>query len=319
MSNPPSVLCPVDFSNASRGALRYAAALAEHFYAGIIVLTVDDRFLTDAAATALGEGWMNVQTRQALDKFVDDAFPAGRPKLPEWRLTVATGEPAAEILRVAREASPDAIIMSTHGVSGMRKMMFGSVTERVLRDTAIPVIVTPAADPGPDSLEQWREGLQAILVPVDLSPWTPQQVRIAQGVAEAFDTRLIVAHVLEPLHARLGNERIAAHADAERRALAHQRLSELIASLPARLRPAMTIGVGNPATELARIAREFSAGAIVMGLHSAPEIGRRMGTVTYRLLCQAPVLVIAWPPASAPRAEGPPAAGAGAFGRLASA
>jgi nucleotide-binding universal stress UspA family protein len=313
MSTPPSVLCPVDFSDASRGALRYAAALAEHFYAGITVLTVDDRFLTDAAAAALGEGWMNVQTRQALETFVDDAFPAGRPKLPEWRLMVETGQPAAEILRVARESAPDVMVMSTHGGSGLRKMMFGSVTERALRDTAIPVIVTPAADPGPDSLEQWRDGLQAILVPVDLSPWTPQQVRIAQGVAEAFDTRVILAHVLEPLHARLGNERIAAHADAERRALAHQRLSELIASLPARLRPAMTIGVGNPATELARIAMEFSAGAIVMGLHSAPERGRHMGTVTYRLLCQAPVLVIAWPPAAAP------GAGARAFGRMASA
>jgi hypothetical protein len=42
MLTSPSVLCPVDLSDASRGALRYAAALAEHFYGGMTVLTVDD-------------------------------------------------------------------------------------------------------------------------------------------------------------------------------------------------------------------------------------------------------------------------------------
>jgi nucleotide-binding universal stress UspA family protein len=297
-------LCPIDFSDASRGALRYAAALAEHFYAGLIVLTVDDPFLTEAAASALGPGWMKTQTQQALEKFVEDAFPTRKPRLRELRLTAETGQPAVEILRVARQTQADVIVMSTHGVSGVRKMMFGSVTERVLRDTAIPVIVTPAGDAGPDSLEQWRAGLKAVLVPIDLSPWTRRQVRIAQGLAEALGTRLVFAHVLEPLPGRDLDERIAAHADATRRAHIHVALSELIASIPARLRPAMTIGLGDPATELTRIAHQFSAGVIVMGLHSAPERGHRMGTVTYRLLCQAPTVVLAWPPAAAVRGEG---------------
>ncbi|HUE88838.1 MAG TPA: universal stress protein [Vicinamibacterales bacterium] len=74
--------------------------------------------------------------------------------------------------------------------------------------------------------------------------------------------------------------------------------------MPARLRPSMSIGVGDPARELARMAAEFSVGAIVMGLHSEPERGRRMGSVTYRLLCHAPVLVVAWPPAAPVRVEG---------------
>jgi nucleotide-binding universal stress UspA family protein len=301
---PPSVLCPVDFSDASRGALRYAVALAEHFYAGVTVLTVNDPFLTDAAAAALGPAWMNQHTQQALEQFVEDAFPTRKPRLDAIRMLVATGQPATEILRVARETEADVVVMSTHGLSGVRKMMFGSVTERVLRDTGIPVIVTPAGDRGPDSLEEWKAGLEAVLAPVDLSPWTPRQMRIAQGLAEALDARLVVAHVLEPLSARVEDEAIAAHADATRRAYAHQQLSGLIESVPAQLRPVMTIGLGDPATELTRIAAEFSAGVIVMGLHSAPERGRRMGMVTYRLLCQAAVLVVAWPPAATLRGEG---------------
>jgi universal stress protein A len=305
----PSVLCPVDFSDASRGALRYAAAVAEHFYAMITVLTVDDPVLTAAASAALGENWMEVQTQQALEQFVEEAFPTRKPQLQNLRLVVKTGQPAAEILRVARETQADVIVMSTHGASGVRKMLFGSVTERVLRDTPLPIVVPPAADPGPDSLEEWKQAVQAILVPVDLSGVTPQQVRVAQGLAEAFDTTLIFAHVLEPLRPRLGHEQMAAHADTTRRTDVHQQLSALIASVPAHLRPAMTIGHGDAATELARIATESSAGAIVTALHSAPERGRRMGTVTYRLLCRAPVLVVAWPPAPVERGERPAASG----------
>ena len=300
---PPSVLCPVDFSDASRGALRYAVALAEHFYAGVTVVAVNDQFLADAAAAALGPAWMDQHTQQALERFVEDTFPARKPQLDALRMLVATGQPATEILRVARETEADVIVMSTHGLSGMRKMMFGSVTERVLRDTGIPVIVTPAADPGPDSLEQWKGGLEAVLAPVDLSSWTPRQMWIAQGLAEALDARLVVAHVLEPVSARVDDESLVANADAIRRAHAHQQLSDLIESVPARLRPVMTIALGDPATELTRIAAEFSAGIIVMGLHSAPERGHRMGVVTYRLLCQAPVIVVAWPPAATMRGE----------------
>jgi nucleotide-binding universal stress UspA family protein len=304
MLNTPSLLCPVDFSDASRGALRYAVALAEHFYAGVTVLTVDDPFLADAASAALGPDWMGHQTRQALERFVAQAFPTRAPRVPELRLVGETGQPAAEILRVAGDSKADVIVMSTHGVSGVRKMMFGSVTERVLRDTRIPVIVTPAADLGPDSLESWRAALQAVLVPVDLFPWTVRQVQIAQGLAEGLDSRLVFAHVLEPIRSRGGDEHIAAQAKAHRRAQVHQELCALIESVPARLRPAMTITVGDPATELTRIAAESSAGVIVMGLHSAPERGQRMGSTTYRLLCHAPVLVIAWPPAAAWRSEG---------------
>ena len=59
----------------------------------------------------------------------------------------AVGMPAAEILRVARERSCDLIVMSAHGSAGLPTVV-GSITERVLRETPVPVLVTPAADPG---------------------------------------------------------------------------------------------------------------------------------------------------------------------------
>ena len=74
MVRRPSVLCPVDFSDASRGALRYAAALAEHFQASLSVLTVDDPLLAEAAAATWGKGWMSAQTTQQLEAFVKETL-----------------------------------------------------------------------------------------------------------------------------------------------------------------------------------------------------------------------------------------------------
>jgi nucleotide-binding universal stress UspA family protein len=292
----PSVLCAVDFSDASRGALRYAAALAEHFYASLTVLTVDDVFLKDAASAAFGEGWLERQTRQELETFVHSTLSGRTLQVADLQLSLAAGKPATEILRTAAETRADVIVMSTQGLSGIRKMVFGSTTERVLRETPFPVIVTPADDPGPASLEAWRQRIETIVVPVDLSEFTPRQLHVARGLAEALGTSLVLAHVLEPLRARPGAAEIAAQADATRRATAHHRLEELAATVPPALKPVIALGAGDPATEIARIATEQSAGAIVIALHASPGTRRQMGTVTYRLLCQAPVLVLAWPP-----------------------
>lgn len=291
----PSVLCATDFSAASRGALRYAAAIAEHFYARLTVVTVNDEFLTDAADAALGETWFEMKTQQALEQLVDDAFPGRTPQFAELQLVIKVGRPAPEILRVAHETSADAIVMSTHGASGISKLMFGSTTERVLRETDLPVIVTPAIDPGPETLEDWRASVKSVVAPVDLSEYSPRQLTIARGLAEALGTQIVVTHIVKPSAGAVGG-RIAEDADDKRRANAYQRLEELVADVPPRLNPVIAIGTGDPAAEIARIAKEHVAGAIVMALHTSPDTGRRMGTVTYRLLCQAPTLVIACPP-----------------------
>ena len=57
MNVRPSILCPIDFSEASAGALRYAAALADHFVTRLIVLSVEDPLLTTAIDLGTGAHW----------------------------------------------------------------------------------------------------------------------------------------------------------------------------------------------------------------------------------------------------------------------
>lgn len=299
----PSIVCPTDFSNASRGALRYAAAIAEHFYATLTVITVDDPLLADAASVTYGGQWMKAQTRQQLEELVKDTFRGHEPILPELNLDVATGKPAPEILRVASLRHADLIVMSTHGATGASKLFFGSTTERLLRETTIPVLVTPAEDPGPANLEDAKRIICSVLVPVDLTAATLRQVQIARGIAEALGVPLVLAHVLQPLHGYTHHHGLVSRIDTMRRLETDRALDELRTAGPPHVQPEIVLASGDPAVEIARIARERNAGVVVMGLHSSPGGGPRMGSVTYRVLCQIPTLVLAVPPAADKRAS----------------
>ena len=288
----PAILCPIDFSQSSRGALRFAAAIAEHFYAGLTVVTVDDPLLSGAADTLYGDD-LRASTRGALEQFVTDSFRR-LPTVAEWHFEVAVGKPATEIARLAQARGADLIVMSTHGRAGMAKMFFGSTTERVLRETRIPVLVTPADDPGPPDLAELQRRIRTVCAPVDLSAASERQIHVAAGLADALQASLVVVHVLEPISGRPGREAAVRAASDERCALATRRLDDLAATV--QRRPQLILSEGDPAAEIAKVARERQIGAIVVGLHSTTALGPRMGSITYRVLCQTQVPVLALPP-----------------------
>jgi nucleotide-binding universal stress UspA family protein len=292
----PSVLCPIDFSEASRGALRYAAAIASHFGARLTVLTVNDPVLEAAAQTAYGAAWLPGDSHGELRRFVDSTFGGRMPAVQELLSEVATGKPAPEILRVARERSCDIIVLSTHGLTGVRKLFFGSTTERVLRETTVPVLVTPAADHGPARIDEIARTVRRVFAPVDLTAASPRQVRIARGIAEALEVPIVLGHVIEPVRFPAHLAMPLPSLEAERRDRAERALGELASTIPAKLKPEALLAYGDPAEEIAKIARDRQAGVVVMGLHSSPLAGPRMGSVTYRLLCISPTLVLALPP-----------------------
>ena len=225
-----------------------------------------------------------------------EVFPKQLPQLAKLQLMVKSGQPATEILRTASEQQADVIVMSSHGATGFQRLVFGSTTARLLQQTTFPVLVTPATDPGPEDLEDARRTIRTILVPVDLSAVTGAQVRIAARLAEALGSKILLTHVLEPVGIRRGQELLVSQIDRERRAATHETLSQLQASLPTRVQSEILLAYGNAAHEIAWIAQQHHVGAIVMGLHSADGLGPRIGSITYRVLCEVPALVLALPP-----------------------
>ena len=290
-----TVLCPIDFSEASRGALRYAATIAEHFGARLVVLAVEDPFLTQALDLGTGVVWDPETTRRELARIGADVIGAPRPSLA-IEYDVAVGRPADKILRTSRMLRADLIVMSTHGLTGMKKMFFGSTTERVLRETTVPVLATHPVDPGPVTIEDARALVRRILVPVDLSPESLHQVQVAKALSQALSVPFVAVHVVEPLRSPFLTKARIPDIELERMTRADDALANLIATVPRQLHPEMIVTHGDPAQEISKAARDRQAGLVVIGLRGTDGTGPRMGSVTYRVLCLTPSLVLALPP-----------------------
>jgi len=285
------VLCPIDFSEASRASLPYAMAIAKHFSARLTLLTVDDPLLAEVAAQASPS--LDGETERELRRFCGDLLTNSAI---DAAFLVVVGKPGSEILRAARDGHADLIVMSSQGRSGARKMFFGSTTERVLRETAVPVFVTPTAAPPPPHLAEAARRVHRIIAPVDLSGASAHQAGVAAAIANVLAVPLLLVHVLEPVFVPY-NVRIAmGGVDAARRERAGEELTKIAATLPAQTQSETIVLSGDPSEEISKLVKTRDAHLIVIGLHSAGVLGPRMGTVTYRILCLSHTPVLALPP-----------------------
>lgn len=138
-----SILCPVDFSKHSERALSYGLDLAALTGAHLTIMTSVDPFL-DAASSAAGHG--EALTRQTQDEIQSllTRIRADRGQLREApSIAVVTGNAADEILKHIDECNVDIVVMGTQGQSATKRMVFGSTTEKVLRDSKVPVLAVP--------------------------------------------------------------------------------------------------------------------------------------------------------------------------------
>ncbi len=292
-----SLLCPIDFSDPSRAALVYAAAVAEHFGARLTLLAVDDPLLAEAASAAGLVPSLAEETTDELRRICAGVLGHSHDAPSEHlRFRVRTGKAAEEILHEARDVETDLIVMSSRGQTGVRKVFFGSTTERVLRETSVPVLVTPTERPAGRSLPEIARHVGRVVAPVDLTSASSQQVSVAARIAEQLSVPLLLAHVLEPVVMPSRVRSALSGADATRRAAAEDQLRDLAQSVPGSVNAETFVLMGDVAEEVVKLTEIRRANLIVMGLHSSEMFGPRMGSVTYRVVALTRTLVLALPP-----------------------
>lgn len=296
MHHRQSVLCPIDFSEGSRGALRYAGTIAAHVGARLTLLAVNDPLLQEAEELAGGQVHLVDDMIREMEKFYRQSLGDRATDVRDVQFLVGSGKPAPEILRISRERGCDLIVMASHSATGFRKLFFGSTTERVLRETVAPMLVTPAGDLGPEEFDDLRKLVRRVLVPVDLSAGTLHQLVIARGLSEGLSLPLLLLHVVEPVRSVAAAQATFPTVEAERRYRVESELTRVALAMSAGAKPEALVAYGEPSEEIAKVATDRDAGLIVMGLHSSPLVGPRMGSVTYRVLCLAHRLVLALPP-----------------------
>jgi nucleotide-binding universal stress UspA family protein len=270
------ILVPVDFSDLSALGLRYADALAKCSGARLSALFANPfqppAYFTQSRIAELEKQFQ--AARREAEAYLRDFIYKTLPDRTEIAADVIDAMPVDAILREAERLQPDIIVMGTHGQSGVNRLMMGSVAERLIRSSRIPVLTVrgdapPSTGPVP---------IGSILCPVNDTSFARKALHYAVRMAHCFGAKLTVMHVEEPSGVRA--------------------ISALGAWIPAHLRDQAEITElsrqGEAAREVIAAASELKADMLVLGAHHQRFLdSSTLGATTVRILRHAPCAVLA--------------------------
>lgn len=157
-----TIVCPTDFSEASYIALESAQDLARYFDSELIVVHVVEPIPPVPVDT---DGSMRFDVFQYEDELMTSAEKLLQETMSQRlrgevhaRSVVVGGVPWEEVVRVATEAKADLLVIATHGRAGWKHLLFGSVTEKVIRVAPCPVLVVRAPRRGASPSEEAASG-----------------------------------------------------------------------------------------------------------------------------------------------------------------
>ena len=286
MSLPRRILCPTDFSPSSDRALVHALAWSRHAGAELHVLHVvvesDDAGEAPPYAGVL-------DARAALEGLIARAGASAEA----CRAVARAPSVARSIVNHALEAGIDLVVMGTHGRRGFRAPAIGNQTEAVVRAAPCPVLAVPAG-PGPVV----EAPPKRILVPLDFGPRALPALRYAQEIAHSTGGSLLLLHVIEEaivpdVYYPLGRSIFLREPEVRR--LSSSGLERLFWQAEG---PEVPFDVrvvdGRAASEIARIAAETAADAVLIPTHGLATADRLvLGTTTDKVLRLAPCPVLA--------------------------
>jgi len=284
------ILVPTDGSDHAERATDHAALLAEAFDATVHLLTVVD---IEAAAGPFSAGGID-------DDYIEQRTTGEREALAEQRAalaesiqvdtTVVTDTPAEGILEYVRESDIDLVVMGTHGRSGLRRYLTGSVAERVLRLSSVPVLTVRATEPSVVD-----GGYDNILVPTDGSERAAAAVTHALGVADAFGSTVHAVSVVNVGDIATGAEASVPPELLEELQDAAKGATEDVASAAAAagIDAVTEVGTGRPKHDLLAYVSDHDIDLVVMGTHGRTGLDRvLLGSTAEALVRRAEVPVL---------------------------
>jgi nucleotide-binding universal stress UspA family protein len=144
------ILCPTDFSEPALTALKRAEELARHFGAELVVAHVippipgPHAYADPPVASSFDVPLYQQELAIYAEKMLKELVSHQISSEVRTRDQVTTGEVAPEINRIAQKEQVDLIVIATHGLTGWRHWVFGSVAEKVLRQAPCPVLTVVA-------------------------------------------------------------------------------------------------------------------------------------------------------------------------------
>ena len=171
------ILVPLDGSNLSEASLGPAAYLAGKLHSQVTLLHVIEQ---DAPAEIHRESHLTQpdEAEQYLKQAARRAFPTGLRVETHVHAAPVSDVPRSIVEHAASEFQPDLIVICTHGRSGMRDMLFGSIAQQVVAQGGTPLLLIKPGGP-PFKLEQ-------LLVPLDPDRLHEKSLPVAESLARTF-------------------------------------------------------------------------------------------------------------------------------------
>jgi nucleotide-binding universal stress UspA family protein len=276
------MIVPTDFSSCSQAALETAARLAEkddatiHLLHSIRLPLVHTTYDVNVPESV----WEKIR-KGTRERMYDSQLFLEEAGVSQVELIVSEyRQPEEAVEHAAKELAADLVVMATHGRRGLQHAFLGSVCERTIRTSPIPVLAVKT-DHVP------KVPLERILLPTDFSSCADEALHLAESLATRYGARIDVLHVRDrtPEFVRFGSS-AAFEYEKQCRNFIEDRLDAIIENGRAKgLLVAARHIEGVAADEIADEAARLESDLIVMGTHGYRGFQRAMlGSVTERTL-----------------------------------
>jgi len=282
------ILFPTDLSESADHAMKQAVELAVQLDAQLDVFHVVTLHAADPAnlKQALNDYLTEIEEEVFADLSERSAPIQERGVTLE--LSIERGVSAADsIVDRARKIGADLVVMGTHGRTGVKKLLLGSVAEQVVRRAHCHVMTV-----GSDSaVAEGEKGFGSILVPIDFTDYSEKAIGVAKSLLGSGG-KLILQHVVQaPIHPAFYAGGVT-------------RMFEVDPELPSRIRAKLealdsgaseiVVTEGDIAQEIVATAGSLEAEMIVMGTLGLTGLDHALlGSVTERVLRKADIPVLA--------------------------
>ncbi len=201
---PKRILCPMDFSELSDLALKYAVMGAREFDAELVLLhahffELPKYFVPENAETIIASlDRAKADIRDSLKQYAVKILGSMADDL-KVDFRVMDQHPTQTIMSSIKEENCDLIVMGTHGLRGVKRFLMGSITESIVRESPIPVFTIRQKVHdfievrNPDAIPD----IKRVLCPWNLSSASRPALDAAVSLADRFKARLSVLYIPE--------------------------------------------------------------------------------------------------------------------------
>lgn len=288
-THPKTIMSAIDFSTFTDTILSYSLALCKKYHAKLILVHVpiDVNKLLEHSESALHVEALHQSNIRDAQQHLEELT---KDLAIENEIIIRQGSPADEISDLALEQEADMVITATHGRSGFKRFLIGSVTEKLMKTLHCPLLILHTQEPGVESETKFEMKLEKILVGCDFSPDSKLAVDYGLSLAQIFQTELYLSHVIKPLYYREERQRII-----ELRGRLEKQLTMMV---PEDCRDGCITETelldGEPYVELMKYAKQKDIDMIVLGIRGHTLLEKLLvGSTTDRLIRHSPLPVLA--------------------------